>query len=124
MSSNKPIELSGEYKRGSSWSLTMIRRDSTNAVVDMTGLVTRAMFRANGLYEPVVLTLDETEGVVIDDPAAGRIVLELSREQTPLFAAGDKVFFDVEQTDPLNPRYEWQSKTYFFKVIEQVTRDD
>jgi hypothetical protein len=121
---SKPIALSGEYKRGSYWAIVHVRRNPDDSGVDMTGLVTRDMFRANGLYEPVVVTLNETAGIVIDDPTSGRIGLELSRDQTPLFAAGDKVFFDIEQTDPLNPKYEWQSKTYWFKVIEQVTRDD
>jgi hypothetical protein len=118
-----PIELEGFFKRGSSWFFGMTRKDENLVAVDFTGLVTRAMFRVGGVDGELIVTLTEGAGITVD-PLTGRIELKLNRTQTPLFAAKDKVYFDVEQTDPLDATYEWQSFTYFFKVEQQVTRDD
>jgi hypothetical protein len=124
MSSKKPTALQGVYKRGSSWSIGYQRKDEAGTAIDMTGLTTRAMFRVGGVSEPVVLTLSLPTEIVITDPASGFMVLKFTRSQSALFNAGDKVYFDIEQTNPLDPDYEWQSPTFFFTVIEQVTRDD
>lgn len=120
----KPVELSGLFKRGSSWPIGFTRKDESGAVVDMTGLTTRAMFRTVSVAGTVKFTLDDAAGVTIADPTTGFIALEITRSQSALFTAGDKVYFDIEQTNSLIPDYEWHSLTYWFKVVEQVTRDD
>jgi len=45
----------------------------------MTGLVTRAMFRANGVNGEVKFTLDDDAGIVIEDPTTGVMSLQVSR---------------------------------------------
>lgn len=121
---SKPALLSGTFKRGSSWVIGFTRKDSAGAPVDMTGLVTRAMFRAGSVNGEVKFTLDDDAGIVIEDPTTGVMSLQVSRSQSALFAGGDKAYFDIEQTAPSDPTFEWQSLTYYFPVIEQVTRDD
>jgi hypothetical protein len=88
----------------------------------MTGLTTRAMFREGGVDETVIVTLDETAGITIADPTNGGIQLELSATQSALFSPGAKVFFDIEQIDT-NTGHVWQSQTYRFSVVQEVTRD-
>lgn len=113
----------GIYKRGSSWDFTLTR--TFNGVpVDMTGLITRAMFRRDDPAGEVVATLAVGTGITITNPASGRIDLRVSQQDTAKFSDGDTVCFDVEQTNPADPTYAWQSLTYFFMVSEQVTRDE
>jgi hypothetical protein len=119
---SKPIALSGYFKRGSTWLLKVTRKDETGTVIDMTGLTTRAMLREGGVDEPVVVTLDETDGITIADPATGEIELELSAVQSALFSPGAKVFFDIEQIDT-NTGYVYQTPTFSFKTVQEVTRD-
>lgn len=121
---SKPVLLSGTFKRGSSWTIGFTRQDSAGAPVDMTGLTTRSMFRVGSVNGAVVFTLDEADGIVIDDPTTGVMSLQVSRTNSALFAGGDKAYFDVEQTNVADTDFEWQSLTYYFPVIEQVTRDD
>jgi len=119
---SKPIALSGYFKRGSTWLLKVTRKDDTGTVIDMTGLTTRAMFREGGVDELVIVTLDETAGITIADPATGEIELELSAVQSALFSPGAKVFFDIEQVNDVTGHV-WQSQTYRFSVVQEVTRD-
>ena len=121
---NKPVLLSGTFKRGSSWTIGFTRKDSAGAPVDMTGVTTRAMFRASSVNGTVKFTLTDADGIVIADPATGVMSLKISRVNSALFAGGDKAYFDVEQTSVADSDFEWQSLTYYFPVIEQVTRDD
>lgn len=121
---SKPVLLSGTFKRGSSWVIGFTRQDSAGDPVDMTGLTTRAMFRVGSVNGEVKFTLDENDGIVIDDPTTGVMSLKVSRTNSALFAGGEKAYFDIEQTTPGDPTFEWQSLTYYFPVIEQVTRDD
>ena len=78
------------------------------------------MFRAGSVDGPALVTL--TEGAGITRTSETLIELLLMPAQTVLFAPADKVFFDVEMT-PVDGRT-WQSPTYFFKVAQEVTRDD
>jgi len=119
---SKPIALSGYFKRGSTWLLKVTRKDETGTVIDLTGLTTRAMFREGGVDELVIVTLDETAGITIDDPANGQIQMELSATQSALFSPGAKVFFDIEQVNDVTGHV-WQSQTYRFSVVQEVTRD-
>ena len=118
-----PVALSGTFKRGSSVTIGLTRK-AGDVAVDMTGLDTRAMFRSGSVNGVVLFTLDDDDGIVIDDPTTGYMSLEVSRENSALMTAGTKIYFDVEQTNPSDPTYEWQSLTYYFKPDEQVTRDD
>ena len=120
---SKPIALSGYFKRGSTWRILVTSKDETGAVVDMTGLTTRAMFREGGVDETVIVELDELIGITIADPTNGQIQLELSAVQSALFSPGAKVFFDIEQINEATG-YVWQSQTYRFSVVQEVTRDD
>jgi hypothetical protein len=119
---SKPIALSGYFKRGSTWLLKVTRKDELGELIDMTGLVTRAMFREGGVDETVIVTLDETAGITITDPTNGEIELELSAVQSALFSPGAKVFFDIEQVNDVTGHV-WQSQTYRFSVVQEVTRD-
>lgn len=119
-----PVTLNGYFKRGSSWDIGFLRKDPTGAPVNMTGLVTRAMFRRGDPNGPLVVTLEENDGINIADPLSGRIQMRVSKTDSALFAEGDTVCFDLEQENPLDPTYAWQSLTYQFTVVEQVTRDD
>lgn len=121
---SKQVLLSGTFKRGSSWIIGFTRKDSLGAPVDITGLTTRAMFRAGSVNGDVKFTLDDDAGIVIDGLLTGVMSLKVSRAQSALFAGGDKAYFDIEQTNPSDPTFEWKSLTYYFPVIEQVTRDD
>jgi hypothetical protein len=120
--STKPVTLSGYFKRGSTWQIKVTRKDSTDTVVDMTGLTTRAMFREGGVDETVIVTLDETAGITIADPTNGEIEMEVSATQSALFSPGAKVFFDIEQVNDFTGHV-WQSQTYKFSVVQEVTRD-
>ena len=118
-----PITLSkGYFKRGSTWTVQLTRKDNAGAAVDMTGLTTRAMFRDGSVDGPVVATLTDGNGITIADPTTGVIALSLTATQSALFTAGSRVYFDIEQTDPVSG-YVWQSPTYRFPVDQEVTRD-
>ncbi len=121
---SNPVQLSGFFKRGSQWTIPFTRKNPDLTAVDMTGLVTRIMFRVGSVNGVVKLTLTVGAGITIADPTKGRMILNITRNQSALFAASDKVYFDVEQTNPLDTDYEWHSLTYWFKVEEQVTRND
>lgn len=118
------VELKGYFKRGSSWDIGFFRKTPAGAPVIMTGLVTRAMFRRGDPNGPIVATLTEGDGITIADPTSGRIQMRVSKLDSALFAEGDTACFDIEQENPLDPTFAWQSLTYQFTVVEQVTRDD
>ena len=121
---SRPVLLSGTFKRGSSWTIGLTRKDSAGDPIDMTGLTTRAMFRVGSVNGTVKFTLTNAAGIVITDPTSGVMSLQVSRTQSALFASGEKAYFDVEQTNVADLTFEWQSLTYYFSVDEQVTRDD
>lgn len=118
------VALKGYFKRGSSWDIALTREDPAGLPVDMTGLTTRAMFRRGDPSGPIVVTLTPGNGINIADPTAGKIQMRVSKLNSAKFADGDMAFFDVEQENPLDPTFAWQSLTYCFDVVEQVTRDD
>ena len=118
----QPFALTSFFKRGSTWTLSVIRKDPTGAPIDMTGLVTRVMFREGSVDGAVVVTLSDSDGITIADPTAGVMLLLLTATQSALFTAGSRVYFDIEQTDPVSG-YVWQSPTYRFSVDQEVTRD-
>jgi len=118
----KSVAIDGFFKRGSTWRIGITRKDSTGTVIDMAGLTTRSMFRESGIDGTVILTLDDAAGIEIDDPATGAMALVLTATQSALFSAGAKVYFDIEQTNELTGDV-WQSLTYYFKVVQEVTRD-
>ena len=118
-----PITLSkGYFKRGSTWSVQLTRRDSAGAPIDMTGLATRAMFRDGSVDGAVIVTLSDSAGITIADPTTGVMLLSLTAAQSASFTAGSRVYFDIEQRDPVSG-YVWQSPTYRFSVDQEVTRD-
>lgn len=118
------VEIKGYFKRGSSWDFALIRKNPDLTPVNMTGLTTRAMFRRGDPDGVIVATLSVGTGITISDPIAGRIDLRVSKTDSEKFEAGDVACFDVEQENPADPTYAWQSMTYSFEVVEQVTRDD
>lgn len=118
----KPILLSGSFKRGSSWGISLTRKNADDTPVDLTGLTTRSMFRLNSVNGTVAFTLVDGAGITIADPTTGLIELSITRSQSAEIPAGSKVYFDIEQTSAADPDYEWQSLTYYFPVDEQVTR--
>lgn len=116
----RPVTLSGMYKRGSTWRIAMVRKASDGTPVNLTGLVTRIMFRADSVDGAVIVTLSDGNGLAVD-PTAGRIDLTLTATQSALFAAGSRVYFDIEQTEPVSGHV-WQSPTCRFTVEQEVTR--
>lgn len=114
----------GIYKRGSSWDFALKRtQPGTNRPTDLTGLSTRIMFRRGSPAGEVVVTLEEGSGATVADPLSGIVAFRVSQIDSAKFADGDVVCFDVEQTNPADLDYAWQSLTYYFSVVEQVTRD-
>lgn len=119
---SKPAFLHGYFKRGSTWRIGLTRKAPDSTPVDLTGLMTRAMFREGGVDGTVIVTLTDGEGVTIDEPETGFISFTISAIQSALFSPGAKVYFDVEQTDSATGEV-WQSQTYMFSVVQEVTRD-
>ena len=118
-----PITLSkGYFKRGSTWTVQLTRKDNAGAAVDMTGLTTRAMFRDGSVDGSVIATLTDGNGITITDPTTGVIALSLTATQSALFTPRNRAYFDVKQTDPVSG-YVWHSPTYFFAVDQRVTDD-
>lgn len=118
----KPKQLSGFWKRGSTWSFSIIRKDSAGTAIDLTGMTARSIFRTESVDGTVLLDLDETDSLYILTPANGTIVIELTPAQTVLFPVGVKVYFDVELTTTATGEV-WQSPTYFIVAEQEVTRD-
>lgn len=120
----RPVTLSGFFKRGSTWRIRLTRKDATGAPIDMTGLAlaTRAMFRGDSVDGSVVAILSHGDGITIADPTSGVMLLSLTAAQSASFTAGSRVYFDIEQRDPVSG-YVWQSPTYRFSVDQEVTRD-
>jgi hypothetical protein len=118
----KPLLFDGYFKRGSAWLLSLARKQSDGTRVDLTGMTARAMFRVGDEDGAVTVTLSDSGGGIAIDAAARSVAMTLLPEQTVLFAPGAKVLFDVELT-PMDGLI-WQSPTYWFRVVQEVTRDD
>ncbi len=120
----KPRQLSGFYKRGSTWRFGVRRRDKeTGILVDITGMTARSMFRAESVDGTVLLTLNSTNGLTIPTPDNGTMEFEMLPDQTVLFPVATKVYFDVELTTTATGIVDWQSPTYFIIADQEVTRD-
>lgn len=115
------VKLSGTFKRGSSFAIRLTRTAS-GSPVNLSGLTTRAMFRSGSVNGDVLFTLTDGDGITISAPTTGVIEMTINRTRSALMTAGVNVYFDVEQTNSADLAYEWQSLTYSFKPIEQVTR--
>lgn len=115
----KPKALSGFWKRGSSWSFSIIRKDSAGVAIDLTGMTARTIFRTESVDGTILLTIDP---LVIAAPETGTVQIDLTPAQTVLFPVGTKVYFDVELTTTLTGEV-WQSPTYFIVSEQEVTRD-
>jgi hypothetical protein len=119
----KPKALSGFFKRGSSWSFSIIRKDSTGTAIDLTDVTLfRAIFRIESVDGTVLLTIDSTNGLSIPTPINGTIQIDLTPVQTVLFPVATKVYFDIELTYGLTGEV-WQSPTYYLVAEQEVTRD-
>ncbi len=118
----KPKALSGFWKRGSTWSFSIIRKDSAGVAIDLTGTTARSIFRTESVDGVSLLTLDSLTGLTIPTPANGTIVIELTPAQTVLFPVATKVYFDIELTTTTTGEV-WQSPTYYIVAEQEVTRD-
>jgi len=117
----KPKQLNGFFKRGSSWSFSITRKNPSGFAVDLSGVTLfRAIFRTESVDGTALLTMDSTNGLSILVPANGTIQFDLTPLQTVLFPVGTKVYFDIELTYGLTGVV-WQSPTYFIIAEEQVT---
>jgi hypothetical protein len=117
----KPKQLNGFFKRGSSWQIRIIRKDSNDTAIDLSGTTARAIFRSDSVDGTVLLTMTSANGLTIPTPANGTILMELSPEQTVLFPVGTKVYFDVEVTTTATSAV-WQTPTYYIIAEQEVTR--
>jgi len=116
----KPVQLSGFFKRGSTWRFAIIRKDSLGAAIDLTGQAFRALFRTESVDGDVLLTMTSANGFTIPTPANGTMQFVLSPDQTVLFPVNKRVYFDVELTAV--DLSVWQSPTYFIISEQEVTR--
>lgn len=124
MAATRPTLIDGYFKRGSSYRFRITRLASDGITpIDLTDLTTRAMFRDGSETGTVMFMLEEGNGITVD-AVNGIITLNVSCLLSETLTAGNKVYFDVEQTNALDPDYAWQSLTYYFVVVEQVTCDD
>lgn len=55
----RPVTLSGMFKRGSTWRIALTRKDAAGTPINLTGLVTRIMFRADSADGAVIVTLSD-----------------------------------------------------------------
>lgn len=107
------------FKVGSTWTFHFNRKAGTPAVpVDITGLISRIMFRADGLESPVALTL--TNDAITNGGATGIILFTLSATQTATLVPNKWHYFDIEMTAPGG--HVWQSPTMRFKTEQESTR--
>lgn len=116
------LTLTGFFKRGSTWQILHTRKDDQGAAVNISGLTQRVMFREGGVDGEVKVTLTDSDGITVTTPASGVSQLKVTALQSALFSPGAKVYFDIEQTDPVTGDV-WQSNTYKFSVEQEVTRD-
>lgn len=101
---------------GEDFALQLTLKDSSNAVMNLTGYSYRAQFRSATAPAGTVYA---TYSAVMVNPAAGRVDIRLSRRQT---AANDgkQGVYDVQQTNPAGQiSYIMIGKT---KVNSTVTR--
>ena len=114
------------HKVGSTWTLVLFRRypdpddPSTKLPVDITGLTIRSTFRIGSAFGPVLKTLTEGNGLVVE-PTEGKVALTIENTLSATVPAGVWVYFDVEMINA--DGHEWQSPTYRFKTEAEVTRD-
>lgn len=107
------------FKVGSTWTFHFTRKAGTPAVpVDITGLTSRVMFRADGVDGPVVLTI--TNDAITNGGATGIILFTLSATQTAALTPGKWHYLDIEMTAPGG--HVWQSPTMRFKPEQEITR--
>ena len=93
---------------------------STKLPVDLTGLTIRSTFRIGSVFGPVLKTLAEGDGLVVE-PTEGKVTLTIENTLSATVPAGVWVYFDVEMINA--DGHEWQSPTYRFKTEAEVTRD-
>lgn len=122
MDSGEVVELSGFFKRGASWDVT-VTRTADGDPVDLTGLVHRAAFRSGSPDGEVLFELSEGDGLTVATPASGTVAVRVSAARSATVDAGETVCFDLEQTDPLDATFKWLSPTYSITAAESVTRD-
>lgn len=110
------------FKVGSTWEFMITRKirdpaTSVETAVPTNGMVPRIMMRKGSETGELVL-LYESDKITLggDD---GSIAWTVMPTDSVKFAGKAKVFIDVEMT-PSNGKT-WQSPTYFFKTIPQVT---
>ena len=117
----KPKALTGFFKCGSTWLISITRKDPNGTPIDLTGQTVRAIFRSASVDGTVILTLTELNGLSIYTPENGTISIELSPVQTVLFPVGVRVYFDVEVTTTATSEV-WQTPTYYVIAEQEVTR--
>ena len=117
----KPKSLTGFFKRGSTWAIAIIRKDSAGVAVSLAGMTARSIFRTESVDGTIILTLNSENGLTIPTPANGTMQISLSPVQTVLFPVGVDVYFDVELTTTATDEV-WQSPTYKIKSEQEVTR--
>lgn len=119
----KPKQLSGFFKRGSSWAFSITRKDPTGNEIDLTDVtLLRSIFRLESVDGTVLLTMNSANGLSIPTPVNGTIQIDLTPAQTVLFPVATKVYFDVELTYGVTGEV-WQTPTYYIVAEQEVTRD-
>jgi hypothetical protein len=117
----KPVKLTGNYKRGSTWTIRHTATDDAGVAEDWTDAIPRVMFRTESVDGTILLTLTLADGLSIPTPANGETIITLTPLQTVLFPVGTKVYIDIEFTRA--DTTVWQSSTYYLVAEQEVTRD-
>lgn len=85
---------SWEIYRGATFSTTLTYRDSSNALVDLTGYTARLQLKSSrSLDAAALITLTSGSGITLGG-AAGTIAIVITDEQTATLAAGT-VYYSV-----------------------------
>lgn len=107
------------FKVGSTWTFRFTRKAGDPAVaVDITGLTSRVMFRADSVDGDVAKTVEDAD--ITNGGDEGTIEFPISATDSALFTAGIWYFFDIEMT-AIDDNV-WQSPTFKFQTEQEVTR--
>lgn len=107
------------FKLGSTWAFQFTRKAGLSpALVDVTGLTSRVMFRPGGVDQPVALTISDAD--ITNGGVAGTVGFTLTPTQTALLLPAIWYYFDIEMTAVGGAV--WQSPTMRFRTEQEVTR--
>ncbi len=85
--------------QGSTWKLIVVWKDSTGAIVDITGYLAKIQFRKTAQEELVLYEMSTTNGRIVLDGPNGKLTCTATKEETSGFKFTEALF-DVFLTSP------------------------